>query len=150
MEELSKSSNFGTQNKVVHEKINAILDQINQDDNARIIRGHLNVVFWSDQKANLGKIASRIKTEFKELDILPYYPKGEERKNYLLNSYCCFSSNFADEDLYITDLKHALCLLINNTNYKSDATGMIPSTIAKIIFLFLRMFGTKEATHQGT
>lgn len=125
LEELSKSSNFGTQNKVVYEKINAILDQINQDDNARIIRGHLNVVFWSSLKADLGKIASRIKTEFKELDILPYYPKGEERKNYLLNSYCCFSSNFSDEDLYVTDLKHALCLLINNTNYKSDATGII-------------------------
>jgi conjugation system TraG family ATPase len=125
LEELSKSSNFGTQNKVVYEKINAILDQINQDDNARIVRGHLNVVFWSSLKADLGKIASRIKTEFKELDILPYYPKGEERKNYLLNSYCCFSSNFSDEDLYVTDLKHALCLLINNTNYKSDATGII-------------------------
>jgi conjugal transfer ATP-binding protein TraC len=125
LEELSKSSNFGTQNKVVHEKINAILDQINQDDNARIVRGHLNVVFWSSLKADLGKIASRIKTEFKELDIIPYYPKGEERKNYLLNSYCCFSSNFSDEDLYVTDLKHALCLLINNTNYKSDATGII-------------------------
>jgi conjugal transfer ATP-binding protein TraC len=125
LEELSKSSNFGTQNKVVYEKINAILDQINQDDNARIVRGHLNVVFWSNQKADLGKIASRIKTEFKELDIIPYYPKGEERKNYLLNSYCCFSSNFSDEDLYVTDLKHALCLLINNTNYKSDATGII-------------------------
>lgn len=125
IEELSKSSSFGTQNKVVHEKINVILDQINQDDNARIIRGHLNVVFWNSQKEALSRIASKIKTEFKELDIVPYYPKGEVRKNYLLNSYCCFSSNFADEDLYVTDLKHALCLLINNTNYKSDGTGII-------------------------
>ncbi len=56
---------------------------------------------------------------------MPYYPKGEERKNYLLNSYCCFSSNFSDEDLYVTDLKHALCLLINNSNYKSDESGVI-------------------------
>jgi len=125
IEELSKSSSFGTQNKVVYEKINVILDQINQDDNARIIRGHLNVVFWNSQKEALSRIASKIKTEFKELDIVPYYPKGEERKNYLLNSYCCFSSNFSDEDLYVNDLKHALCLLINNTNYKSDATGII-------------------------
>src|SRR5690606_28689643 len=68
---------------------------------------------------------SRIKTEFKELDIVPYYPRGEERKNYILNSYCCFSSNFSNEDLYVTDLKHALCLAINNTNYKSDPTGII-------------------------
>ncbi|MFD0797179.1 TraG family conjugative transposon ATPase [Maribacter chungangensis] len=125
LEELSKSSNFGTQNKVVHEKITSILDEINRDDHARIVRGHLNIIFWNKQREALGSIASRIKTEFKELDIVPYYPKGEERKNYLLNSFCCFSSNFSDEDLYVTDLKHALCLLINNTNYKSDATGII-------------------------
>jgi len=125
VEELQKSSNFGSQNKVVLEKIQHILTQINADDNARIIRGHLNVIFWDQQKQNLKRIASKIKTEFKELDIIPYYPKGEERKNYILNSYCCFSPNFSNYDLYVTDLKHALCLFINNTNYQSDDTGII-------------------------
>jgi conjugal transfer ATP-binding protein TraC len=125
VEELSKSSNFGSQNKVVLGKIQEILEKINSDDNARIIRGHLNVIFWDRDPRNLEGIASKIKAEFKELDITPYAPRGEERKNYLLNSYCCFSSNFSDEDLYVTDLKHALCLYINNTNYKSDPTGII-------------------------
>ena len=125
VEELNKSSNFGSQNKVVLSKIQHILDQINADDNARIIRGHLNIVYWAKEAKELDKITSKIKTEFKELDIIPYYPRGEERKNYILNSYCCFSSNFSNNDLYVTDLKHALCLFINNTNYKSDATGII-------------------------
>ncbi|GFZ81680.1 conjugal transfer protein TraG [Aquaticitalea lipolytica] len=125
VEELNKSSNFGSQNKVVLGKIQHILDQINADDNARIIRGHLNVVYWAKDKKGLDSITSKIKTEFKELDIIPYYPRGEERKNYILNSFCCFSSNFSNNDLYVTDLKHALCLFINNTNYKSDATGII-------------------------
>ena len=106
-------------------KIQHILDQINADDNARIIRGHLNIVYWDREARSLDRISSKIKTEFKELDIIPYYPRGEERKNYILNSYCCFSSNFSNNDLYVTDLKHALCLFINNTNYKSDATGII-------------------------
>ncbi|MAP56068.1 MULTISPECIES: TraG family conjugative transposon ATPase [Flavobacteriaceae] len=125
IEELKKSSNFGSQNKVVLGKIQHILDQINADDNARIIRGHLNIIFWDKNPENLSRIGSKIKTEFKELDIVPYYPRGEERKNYILNSYCCYSSNFSNQDLYVTDLKHALCLFINNTNYKSDATGII-------------------------
>jgi conjugation system TraG family ATPase len=125
IEELNKSSNFGSQNKVILEKIQHILDQINADDNSRIIRGHLNVIFWDKNPENLSRMGSKIKTEFKELDITPYYPRGEERKNYILNSYCCFSSNFSNADLYVTDLKHALCLFINNTNYKSDATGII-------------------------
>ena len=125
IEELNKSSNFGSQNKVVLKKIQYIQGQINSDDNARVIRGHLNIIYWDRDSKNLEKISSKIKTEFKELDIIPYYPRGEERKNYILNSYCCFSSNFSNDDLYVTDLKHALCLLVNNTNYKSDATGVI-------------------------
>jgi conjugal transfer ATP-binding protein TraC len=125
IEELNKSSNFGTQNKVILKKIEAIVAKINEDDSATIIRGHLNIIFWTREAQELSNIASKIKTEFKELDIVPYYPKGEERKNYFLNSYCCFSSNFSNEDLYVTDLKHALCLYINNSNYKSDATGII-------------------------
>ncbi len=125
VEELNKSSNFGSQNKVVLGKIKHILDQINADDNSRIIRGHINIIYWDKNPENLGRIGSKIKTEFKELDIIPYYPRGEERKNYILNSYCCFSSNFSNTDMYVTDLKHALCLFINNTNYKSDSTGII-------------------------
>tara|TARA_R110002049_G_scaffold309137_2_gene517482 strand:+ start:1818 stop:4223 length:2406 start_codon:yes stop_codon:yes gene_type:complete len=125
IEELNKSSNFGTQNKVILKKIEDIVAKINQDDSSRIIRGHLNIFFWCPESGKLGNIASKIKTEFKELDIVPYYPKGEERKNYFLNSYCCFATNFSNEDLYVTDLKHALCLYINNTNYLSDATGII-------------------------
>ena len=125
VEELKKSSNFGSQNKVVLDKIQHILDQINADDTSRIIRGHLNVIYCAKEAAELARIASKVKTELKELDITPYYPRGEERKNYVLNSYCCFSSNFSNADLYVTDLKHALCLLINNTNYKSDSTGII-------------------------
>lgn len=125
IEELNKSSNFGSRNKVVLGKIQHILDQINADDSSRIIRGHLNIVYWAKELATLDRITSKIKTEFKELDIAPYYPRGEERKNYILNSYCCFSSNFSNSDLYVTDLKHALCLFINNTNYNSDTTGII-------------------------
>ncbi len=125
IEELNKSSNFGSMNKVVLKKIQHIQNQINSDDSARVIRGHLNVMYWHKDVDRLEQIGSKIKTEFKELDITSYYPRGEERKNYILNSYCAFASNFSNEDLYVTDLKHALCLLINNTNYKSDDTGII-------------------------
>jgi len=125
VEELSKSSNFGSQNKVALKKVQHILDQINTDDSSRIIRGHLNIVFWHSEAEQVKRIGSQIKAVFKELDIVPYHPNGEERKHYFLNSHPCHSSNFANEDLYVTDLKHSLCLYINNTNYQSDAKGII-------------------------
>lgn len=125
IEELQKSSNFGSQNKMVLEKVTEIRNQINQDDQSRVVRGHLNVVYWDTKKSQLESIASKIKAAFKELDILPYYPKGSERIQYFLNSYPCHASNFSDGDLYVTDLKHALCLFLNNTNYTSDTTGIL-------------------------
>ncbi|SFB96574.1 Bacteroides conjugation system ATPase, TraG family [Flagellimonas taeanensis] len=125
IEELSKSSNFGTQNKVVLKKIRDIVDQINQDDHSRIIRGHLNIVFWHQEKQFLKRIASKIKAEFKGLDMVPYHPNGEERKQYFLNSHPCHAPNFSNEDLYVSELKHALCLYINNTNYRSDGEGVV-------------------------
>ncbi|MFD2101427.1 TraG family conjugative transposon ATPase [Flagellimonas iocasae] len=125
VEELSKSSNFGSQNKVVLKKVQHILDQINSDDSSCIIRGHLNVIFWHSEAEYLKRIASQIKASFKELDIMPYHPNGEEGKHYFLNSHPCHATNFSNEDLYVTDLKHALCLYINSTNYTSDAIGII-------------------------
>ncbi|MEQ5790660.1 TraG family conjugative transposon ATPase [Muricauda sp. NFXS6] len=125
VEELSKSSNFGSQNKMVLKKVQHILDQINTDDSSRIIRGHLNIVFWHSEAQRLKRIASQIKAGFKELDIMPYHPNGEERKHYFLNSHPCHATNFSNEDLYVTDLKHALCLYINNTNYRSDESGIL-------------------------
>ncbi|CDF80840.1 conjugative transposon protein TraG [Formosa agariphila KMM 3901] len=125
VDELQKSSNFGSQNKVILEKIQHILSQINQDDSSLVVRGQLNVMFWSKDESRLDTIASKIKTEFKDIGMIPYAPKGHERSQYILNNYCCFTSNFSDDDLYVTDLKHALCLLINTSNYKSDATGIL-------------------------
>lgn len=124
-EELMKSTNFGTQNKVIQTKIEEILEHINTDDNARVIRGHFNVIYWGKKNEDLKRIANKLETEFKELDIVPYYPKGETKKKYFLNSYFGFSSNFANEDLYVTDLKHALCLFVNNTAYKTDEKGVL-------------------------
>lgn len=125
IEELKKSSNFGSQNRIILQKLKQILHQINQDENSRVVRGHFNVTFWHPQARKLSQMASKVKTAFKDLDVRPYYPLGEARKNYFLNSFFCYSSNFSDEDLYVADLKHAVCLLINNTNYRSDPQGII-------------------------
>ncbi|WP_273016007.1 MULTISPECIES: TraG family conjugative transposon ATPase [Leeuwenhoekiella] len=125
VDELKKSSNFGSQNKVILNKIEHILHQINTDETSRVIRGQLNVIYWSKDVKTLDGIKSSIKTAFKELDILPYYPKGDALKNYILNSYCGYVSHFSDSDLYVTDLKHALCLLNHTTNYKSDPHGIL-------------------------
>ncbi len=123
--ELKKSSNFGSQNKVVLKKVTDILERINTDDSSRTVRGHLNVLYWSERPEDLERTATKIKTELKQLDIVPYYPSREERKNFFLNSYPCFATNLGNTDLYVTDLKHSLCLFLNNTGYRSDPEGIV-------------------------
>ncbi|WP_088341721.1 TraG family conjugative transposon ATPase [Robiginitalea sediminis] len=125
IEELKKSSRFGTQNQVILQKVQQILAQINEDDQSRVIRGHLNLLYWSEDKSRLSGIAAAIKAEFKELDILPYYPRGEQRKKYFLNSYPSYATLFSDSDLYVSDLKAALCLWLNTTTYRSDDSGIL-------------------------
>ncbi|MBC73568.1 MAG: conjugal transfer protein TraG [Muricauda sp.] len=125
LEELAKSSNFGLQNKVLFDKVTKTLAKINNDDSSRIVRAQLNVVLWSKSEKELGHTLSDLTARFKELDIQPYRPQGQARIHYLLNSYPLFSSNFSDSDLYVTDLKHVLCLMINTTNYRSDREGIL-------------------------
>ncbi|MDF0709042.1 TraG family conjugative transposon ATPase [Flagellimonas okinawensis] len=125
IEGLAKSSNFGSQNQVVLEKVRHILDKINADDTSRIVRGHVNIIYWHQELGALKGIASKIKAPLKGLDIRPYHPNGGERTHYFLNSYPCHAPNFSNGDLFVMDLKAALCLYINNTNYRSDHSGIL-------------------------
>lgn len=125
LEELSKSSNFGSRNKLLYDRVSDTLSKLNQDDSSLIIRGQLNLVCWAKDEQRLDWYLSELTARFKELDIKPYCPVGRSRIHYVLNSYPLFSSNFSDTDLYVTDLKHALCLWINSTNYRSDKKGII-------------------------
>lgn len=125
LEELSKSSNFGSRNKLLFEKLSHTLEQIDRDDSSRLVRGQVNVVFWEREQAALDRMISELSSRFKAMDMHPYLPKGQARIHYVLNSYPLFSSNFCDDDLYVADLRHALCLMINNSNYRSDAEGIL-------------------------
>ncbi len=125
LEELSKSSNFGSRNKVLHDKLSDILERINRDDSSRMVRGQLNLVFWEEGPGKLNGRLSEVSARFKALDMHPYLPKGQAKMHYLLNSYPLFSSNFSQHDLFVCELAHVLCLMINNTNYRSDDTGIV-------------------------
>src|SRR5690606_31101248 len=101
LEELSKSSNFGSMNKVLFEKLSRTVEQINQDDSARLVRGQMSVVFWERDKADLDRRISELSARFKAMDMRPYLPCGQARVRYVMSSYPLFSSNFSYRDLYL-------------------------------------------------
>ncbi|MCP9201304.1 TraG family conjugative transposon ATPase [Gramella sp. GC03-9] len=124
-EELLKSIQFGTQNKITLERIETILSEINSDDQARLVRGHFNITFWAKENTELAGIRSYIQASLKELDIKAYQPKGSALHRYFLNSYFGFIQGFSSEDYYVSDLRHGLCLWLNNTNYRDDSKGIM-------------------------
>nr|WP_237690486.1 TraG family conjugative transposon ATPase [Salegentibacter lacus] len=124
-EELLKSVNFGTQNRIFLDQIEETLETISKDDQSRLIRGQVNILFAGEDGKEVSRISSVIKTGFKELDIKPYEPAGPLLYQYFLNSYFGHSAGFSNDDLYVTDIKHALCLWINNTGYHSDKEGIL-------------------------
>ena len=123
--EFFKSRGFGVMNKVYLNKVTALLDLITEDETALLIRANVNILYWSDSEEGLKNIGSKIKSELKELDVIPYYPLAEERKNYFLNGFFSNTSNLLNTDFFVCDIKHALCFIINNTNYKADSEGII-------------------------
>lgn len=124
-EELMKSVQFGTRNKIMLERIEHILSEVNNDDQARIIRGHLNITFWDKGKTELERIRSQIQAALKDLDITAYHPRGVNLHKYFLHSYFGYTAAFSNEDFYVSDLKHALCLWLNNSNYRNDPHGIL-------------------------
>lgn len=124
-EELLKCIQFGTRNRIVLERVEAILSEVNRDDQARIIRGHLNIIFWNDDPDLLVNTRSALQAILKDLDIKAYHPRGVLLHKYFLSSYFGHTRALQDEDFYVTDLKHALCLWINNSNYRNDLQGII-------------------------
>src|SRR5690606_2063225 len=53
LEELSKSSNFGSWNKALYDRVSDTLAQINNDASSRSVRGQLNVIFWAREEKEL-------------------------------------------------------------------------------------------------
>lgn len=80
IEELKKSSNFGSQNKVVLGKIQHILDQINADDNARIIRGHLNIIFWDKSQRIWAVSVQKLRPNSKNWILFPITQEAKNAK----------------------------------------------------------------------
>ncbi len=108
------------------EKLTDYLTALADDESIRLGGGHINVLFFADDKTEYNSIQDRISSCFKNIDILPYFPTGLNKKNLFVNSFPGFVSNIDQDNIIMPiDLKALLCFLINTTNYKSDKGGII-------------------------
>lgn len=123
-EELKKSAGFGSQNKVILQRLEKILFSIQSDDLSRICRGQVQLIGWERTRELLQKQMDLFKSHLREIEIRPYQPVGDALMDYFLKGFWGFSTEFSNDDLYVTDLRHALCLWINNSVYRNDHQGI--------------------------
>lgn len=123
---LKKSGSFDPNNKANANKLGALIDEIAYDkDKERIIRGHINVLFFADNEAEIKRYRNQISEKFTALDIKVRQPIGNFLNSIYCNSFYLFSHCFSDKQLFYGNLSLATLFINNCTHYKSDKTGII-------------------------
>ncbi|MBD8019057.1 TraG family conjugative transposon ATPase [Kaistella pullorum] len=131
---LKKSSTFDPQNKVNAGKLGVLIDEIAADiDSERLVRTHINVLFYGDNEAEIKSRRNQITEKFKSVDIKTRQPIGNFLNSVYCNSFYLFSGNFSDQQMFYGHLSLATLFINNCTNYKNDAQGvLLNSRIANI------------------
>ena len=115
---------FSSSNKKNADELKEYLDEISEGENNILIRAHFNVLCFAENDRDFKIFDNTISKKFKEMDISPYYPTGNELANIYNNSFFCFASNLDINNTFLIDLKVALCLNYNVTTYKKDFEGI--------------------------
>lgn len=107
------------------DNIKNYLSESNNDERIILSGAHFNVVYFSDTEAEHKANEKLLANEFKNLDITPYAPIGENRKNLFLNSFFANVANIDKSNIIQPiDLQQSLCFFTNVTNYKNDDKGI--------------------------
>lgn len=123
---LKKSASFDPNNKSNAVKTTNLIEEIaNNIDGDRIIKGHLNVLYYADNENELQNRRNQIVDRFKELDIKTRQPIDNYLNSIFYNSFFLFTQNLADRQLFYGSLNLATLFLNNTSNYKNDKQGIL-------------------------
>ena len=123
---LNKSASFDPNNKSNANKTKRLIEEIADNiDGDRIIKAHLNVLYYADNENDLRAKKNQIVDRFKELDIKTRQPIDNYLNSIFHNSFFLFANNFADRQLFYGNLDLATIFFNATTNYKSDKQGVI-------------------------
>ncbi|MFO7655662.1 MAG: TraG family conjugative transposon ATPase [Bacteroidales bacterium] len=118
-------SKFSPHNEHGAENLKDFLNDLEQDENIRLCRAHVNLIAWADSKKELSSIDNQVVTRFKEVDITPYFPKYIDHVYYFLSGCPGNAGSMPREETFISHLQGATCFLLVVSNYKSDDKGLI-------------------------
>lgn len=100
-------------------------EQLSDDLEARLVRGHTNVLFWASGEQQLKEYRAQIVGFLKQVrGFDPVVPAGVELRNVFFCSHPATVSCLDRDSLYLVDLRQATALFQNTGSYRSDAEGV--------------------------
>lgn len=130
---LKSTRRYNPSNEAGARILEGALEDIINDNNSHFIRGHINIVYWSDDEAEFQYIKQQIISVLNRLSIKPNVPSREQLKNIFYNTYYTNTSHLNNNSCFITDIRAFSAMLLNSSNYKSDESG---------VYLTERVFNT--------
>ena len=113
------------ENEAGAKRVQEYLDEVVEDPNMRYVRGHNNIIFWAENKAEFDAIKKRVSALLKSLDFKPTFVTRERLKDTFANSFFANASCLNNENVYLTDIRAAVSLFVFNSSYKNDDTGVV-------------------------
>ncbi|WP_020531894.1 TraG family conjugative transposon ATPase [Flexithrix dorotheae] len=114
---------FSKENEVGSEKLKAYLTTI-EEENLKLIGSHFNVIFFGDTEKEFKQHDAALSAVFKNMNIFPYAPAGNNLKNIYNNSFFGHISQMNAANIFRPTLQEATCMMLHTTNYKNDAQGI--------------------------
>ena len=122
---LQGARRFSLENQRGMELMQEYMDDISRSQNSRLVRGHSNIIYWSDKQSDFERASRVIQAGLRSLDFVPHVGKGASLRSLFLNSYPLNVTCMEESLLYLVDLGVSTALFVNNTGYKDSSQGVI-------------------------
>ncbi len=118
-------SKFSPENQSGATNIENYLKEIEENEQVRLCRAHINILVWDDTKEGLKQIDNLVVSQFREMDVVPYFSTYTDYIYYFLSSIPGNAGNMPRQETFLSDLQKAVNYLILTSNYKSDSMGLV-------------------------
>ena len=100
-------------------------EELSDDLDALLVRGHTNVLFWAETEDLLKTYRSTITNFMKQVrDFEPVVPTGGELRNVFYCSHPATVACMDVESFYLVDIRQAVALFQHTGGYRPDAAGV--------------------------
>jgi len=125
LEEFRKNRGFSEELEDQVHRLDKTREELSDDLDALLVRGHTNVLFWAETEDLLRSYRSTITNFLKQVrDFEPVVPTGGELRNVFYCSHPATVACMDADSFYLVDLRQAVALFQHTGGYRPDATGI--------------------------